>query len=299
MTYELPRQRLCTESASQQPQAWWPGNSAPLEMHPIWTRVDHMLTLLILLAFQMEHPLTCTGVMVPSWCHYMPSYHSPRPFTHTWSLEQWKFLRPHHHQGQLLHLCRVEALVLDGKGLRWLKHAEARQRTTVLDHICVQNSIYIYNYIIYIYIICINLSACHCAPFHSQGPQLRMLRPHPPNAFWTFVVPAPLHLPCRHWSLTIKISIQNRPNAITPSSWLAERCCGIRVQMAQTKLNISLMLCASHMFFCVCVCVPLSLSISVSLSLSLYLPPSLSISLPLFSLPLFVCMRGEFRRLAK
>ena len=112
-----------------------------------------------------------------------------------------------------------------------------------------------------------------------------MLRPHPPNAFWTFVVPAPLHLPCRHWSLTIKISIQNRPNVITPSSWLAERCCGIGVQMAQTMLNISLMLCASHMFFFF-VCVPLSLYFCISLSL----PPSLSISLPLFSLPLFLCM---------
>ena len=161
MTYELPRQRLCTESASQQTTGMM-ARQFRSTGDPIWTRVDHMLTLL---AFQMEHPLTCTGVMVPLWCHYMPSYHSPRPFTHTWSLEQWKFLRPHHHQGQLLHLCRVEAL-----GFRWegLKHEEARQRTTVLDRICVQNS---------------NLSACHCAPFHSQGSQLRMLRPHPPNAF--------------------------------------------------------------------------------------------------------------------
>jgi len=94
---------------------------------PIWTRVDHMLTLL---AFQMEHPLTCTGVMMPLWCHYMPSYHSPRPFTHTWSLEQWKFLRPHHHQGQLLHLCRVEALVLDGKGLNTQKQGSELQYWT-------------------------------------------------------------------------------------------------------------------------------------------------------------------------
>lgn len=89
--------------------------------------------------------------------------------------------------------------------------------------------------------------------------------------------------------MTIKISIQNRPNAITPSSWLAERCCGIRVQMAQTKLNISLMLCASHMFFfCVCVCASLTLYFCISLSLSL--SPSLPLNLSPSLLSPSVCL---------